>query len=136
MVLSLDGRRFEQVLSNLISNAVKYSPAEAPVLVRGLVHEGTPRIEVRDSGPGIPLEFQDHLFEPFSQGAVAPLVGRQQQGSTGLGLSIARKLTLKLGGLLSFETSEAGTCFFLDFPGPRNEEAGLGQRESGAEPAA
>ncbi len=113
--LCLDAGRFEQVLTNLLSNAIKFSPpgGMVDVVVRRIEGDFV-RIEVSDHGPGIPEEFQDRLFEKFSQ---ATNGSAQRVPGTGLGLSIAKSLTEKMGGRIGFETEEGnGTTMYVEFP--------------------
>lgn len=108
-----DRERLAQVLDNLLSNAVKFSPEGATVTVTADDLYDRIRISVIDRGPGIPEEFQHRLFDQFSQ--LDPSATRRAGGS-GLGLSIARGMTEKMGGSITFETSPTeGTTFHLDF---------------------
>jgi PAS domain S-box-containing protein len=110
----IDAGRFEQVLSNLISNAVKFSPAGEVVDVE--VGHGAPgwvRVSVTDRGPGISESFQDALFEKFSQATDS--AGGRARG-TGLGLSIAKMLTEAMEGHIGFETAVGeGTTMYVEF---------------------
>jgi CheY-like chemotaxis protein len=107
-----DPDRLMQVVTNLLSNAAKFSPPGADVVIRLLPGPATVRIEVEDSGPGIPEAFQDHVFEKFAQADASPT--RRFEG-TGLGLSIARKLIEAMGGSIGFRTVIGrGTVFYLD----------------------
>jgi PAS domain S-box-containing protein len=109
-----DPDRLMQVVTNLLSNAAKFSPPGADVLIRLLPDATTLRIEVEDSGQGIPDAFQDHIFEKFAQADASPT--RRFEG-TGLGLSIARKLIEAMGGSIGFTTVVGrGTIFHLELP--------------------
>jgi signal transduction histidine kinase len=109
-----DPDRLMQVVTNLLSNAAKFSPPGADVLIRLLPRETTLRIEVEDSGPGIPETFREHIFEKFAQADASP--ARRFEG-TGLGLSIARKLIEAMGGSIGFTTVVGrGTIFHLELP--------------------
>lgn len=101
---ALDGQRFRQVIDNLVSNATKFSEAGARVDVSLLVGDGTVAISVADTGPGIPANELDTLFEPFSRTSVTPTGGER---STGLGLAICRKVVEAHGGEISV-ASELG----------------------------
>jgi len=117
----VDEDRFIQVLTNLLSNAVKFSPAGMPVEI-SLSCEGaeSARIDVRDHGPGIPLEFRPRVFQRFSQ---ADASDARQKSGTGLGLSIAKGIVDKLGGEIGFRTTEGeGTTFFVRLPLVRNPD--------------
>jgi CheY-like chemotaxis protein len=109
-----DPYRLMQVVTNLLANAAKFSPPGADVLMRLLPGAATLRIEVEDSGPGIPEAFQAHIFEKFAQADASPT--RRFEG-TGLGLSIARKLIEAMGGSIGFTTVVGrGTIFHLELP--------------------
>lgn len=110
--LMADKSRMIQVMANLMSNAVKFSPDAGTVKVGLTRLDGNIRISVADDGPGIPEQFQAHLFEKFTQGDASD--GRQR-GGTGLGLSIAKTIVEMHDGDISFESEEGkGTTFFID----------------------
>ena len=110
----VDGDRFLQVLANLLSNALKFSPRGERVTLR-LARVG-PRlhVSVEDRGPGIPESFRARIFEKFAQ---ADGSDSRRKGGTGLGLSIARALVERMGGTLDFVSREgAGTTFRMELP--------------------
>jgi len=112
--VAVDPDRLMQVLTNLLSNAAKFSPAGAEVVVRMLSGETAMRVEVEDSGPGIPEAFRSRVFEKFAQ---ADSSGTRGFEGTGLGLSIARKLIEAMGGTIGFSTRLGqGTVFTLSLP--------------------
>jgi signal transduction histidine kinase len=107
-----DRARLIQVLFNLISNAIKFTPEGESVRVSMAMHGGRMRIAITDRGGGIPEVFRPYLFERFSQ----PQQGahRQHRGS-GLGLSIAKQIIESMGGSIAYETHMGeGTTFFVD----------------------
>ena len=109
-----DPDRLGQVLSNLLSNAAKFSPAGETVVVAVARHEERLRISVTDHGPGIPEAFQPRLFERFTQ---ADSSDSRRKGGTGLGLAITKAIVEKHGGHISFITREGiGTSFLVDLP--------------------
>jgi PAS domain S-box-containing protein len=114
LVVHVDPDRFQQVMTNLLSNAAKFSPPGGLVTVRASAAASRVRIEVHDDGPGIPAEFRDRIFERFSQ---ADGSDRRRHGGTGLGLSIVKGLVDRMGGAVSF-VSEAGqgTTFIVELP--------------------
>ncbi len=124
IVAGVDADRFIQVMTNLISNAVKFSPPGAPVeIALARTADGGARIEVRDRGPGIPTEFQPRIFLRFSQ-ADASSAG--QKGGTGLGLNIAKAIVDHLGGTIGFRPNAgAGTVFFVQLPAPPKNAAAM-----------
>ena len=115
LAASVDPDRFMQVVTNLVSNACKFSPPTSSVTVRLAAQDGRVRIEVRDQGPGIPAEFRQRIFRKFSQ---ADSSDTRQKGGTGLGLNISRAIVERMGGGIDFRSNEdgAGTTFFFDLP--------------------
>lgn len=114
LVAPVDRDRIEQVLTNLVSNAVKFSERGGTVTVRVGAHAGRARIDVADQGCGIPPEFRDQVFKPFAQ---ADSADSRRKGGTGLGLSICQSLVEQHGGRIGFD-SEAGkgTVFWVELP--------------------
>jgi signal transduction histidine kinase len=112
----VDGKRVHQVMTNLLTNAVKFSPAGASVEVHiCAANEHRTRVEVRDHGPGIACDFQPRVFSNFSQGDSSD---SRAKGGTGLGLAISKALVEQMGGNIGFETTlGAGTTFYLELPG-------------------
>jgi PAS domain S-box-containing protein len=111
--VNVDSDRLMQVLTNLLSNAAKFSPFGGVVTTAISTYDNTVRIAVTDQGPGIPPEFQPRIFEKFAQ-ADDPTSWRK--GGTGLGLNIARSIIERLGGTIGFTTSTNGTTFFVELP--------------------
>jgi PAS domain S-box-containing protein len=108
----VDADRLMQVITNLLSNAAKFSPLGADVHIRVRSGSTTIRVEVEDTGPGIPETFRDRIFEKFAQADAS--AARRFEG-TGLGLSIARKLIEAMGGSIGFSTVVgAGTIFYFE----------------------
>lgn len=89
---------FEQVLGNVVDNALKYTPASAPIAVTARKAPGGVAVEVADEGPGVPVEDIDRIFQKFYRSAA----GRGNAG-TGLGLSIAKGLMEAMGGSVAAE---------------------------------
>ena len=112
--VNADRSALEQILGNLVENAVKYTPENGEVTVRFLGDEGLGRIEVDDSGPGIDLVHRERVFERFYR--VDP--GRSRDlGGTGLGLSIAKHLVNAMGGEIGLtDAPGGGTRFWVTFP--------------------
>jgi signal transduction histidine kinase len=107
-VLETDGDRVLQVISNLLANAFRWTPDGGRVGLALNQVDGTIRIAVDDSGPGIPQEEQDRIFRPFWS--------RDGHG-TGLGLAIARELATALGGEIELQTQAGkGSRFELVLP--------------------
>ncbi len=109
-----DPDRLTQILTNLISNAAKFSPSGMTVTLSAEHTAGHVHIRVCDHGPGIPLEFQERIFEKFAQ---ADAGNARMRGGTGLGLNICKALAERLGGQICFETRQGlGTTFTLNLP--------------------
>jgi two-component system sensor histidine kinase KdpD len=101
-----------RALTNLLENALKYSPPDSRVILRVYREHGDLRFQVDDSGPGVATGERDKIFEPFFRGS-----GSDRARGTGLGLSIARQLAELQGGSVRYEPrSEGGSRFTLSLP--------------------
>ena len=115
--VKIDGIRLKQVLSNMVSNAIKFTPQGGSVRLEAtLIHrhekEATLHFEVRDTGIGIPEDKLSSLFDEFTQ--VDNKVNRLHQG-TGLGLSISNYIVQAMGSTIQVESeSDVGSCFSFD----------------------
>ena len=109
-----DRNRLIQVMTNLLSNAAKFSPKGASVdIICGCLNE-TVRVSVKDYGSGIPQEFRQHVFDKFAQAASS---STRENGGTGLGLNISKSLIEIHGGIIDFKTEmNVGTTFYFDLP--------------------
>lgn len=114
VMVNVDSDRMTQVLTNLLSNAAKFSPPQSRVEI-GVHRVGTRvRVSVRDHGSGIPEEFKGRIFQKFAQ---ADSSDTRQKGGTGLGLSIVKAIVEKHGGTIGFDTVMGeGTTFYFDLP--------------------
>ena len=109
-----DADRLVQVLTNLISNACKFSPAQASVEIETSEHDGRVRVDVIDHGPGISEAFRGRIFQKFSQEDSSDM---RQKGGTGLGLSISKAIVEGLGGEIGFDTETGkGSRFYFYLP--------------------
>jgi two-component system sensor histidine kinase KdpD len=97
------------VLANLLSNALKYSPAGTPIEVRATLDRDHVITEVSDRGPGVPRGDHDHIFDKFTR--LGEHLTRPQQG-IGLGLYIARRSMEQLGGSIWYEDRPGGGARF------------------------
>jgi signal transduction histidine kinase len=116
MPVEVDPSRVQQVLLNLLSNAFKFTPSDGTVRIelRGLPDGNSVRVEVADSGPGIPADQREEVFERFHQ---LEATAKRRMGGTGLGLHIARELVLLHGGFIEVdEAPEGGALFTVELP--------------------
>jgi PAS domain S-box-containing protein len=112
--LSFDTGKIEQVLNNLISNAVKFSQPDTTIEVRARAQDFGVLISVRDQGPGIPEAERDKLFQSFGRTSVRSITTER---STGLGLAIARKIVEEHGGRIWMESQvDVGSTFLFTLP--------------------
>ena len=114
VVVAADADRLAQVMTNLLSNAAKFSPRGSRVEVSTRRMDNFMRIKVRDSGPGVPEEFKERIFDKFSQADASS--SRRHEGS-GLGLSIVKALVEGMGGSIGFSSAPgSGATFYFDLP--------------------
>ena len=131
-----DSTRFKQILLNLIGNAIKFTPEGGKIELSASKIDQMVRVEVRDSGPGIPPEEQRRIFEAFYRLTNAD---KTTEG-TGLGLAITQRLVELHGGKLGLESEPgSGSCFYFTLPlaptfraeAPPNEKSRSFSAESG-----
>lgn len=106
LVVRADPHRLRQILTNLLSNALKFTPRGGTIELKVRTDDGKVVFEIRDSGSGIPVEQLDRIFESFYQvdGSTT-----RSAGGTGLGLTISRRLARMMGGDLVLESEGPGT---------------------------
>jgi signal transduction histidine kinase len=107
-IIVADRDRFEQILVNLLSNANRFAPAGGSIAVQVRADDDEVIISVSDTGPGIPPEEQQHIFEAFYRGRDG---GRRRVPGMGMGLAIAKSLTELHGGRIWLESGEGGSTF-------------------------
>lgn len=118
-----------RVISNLISNAIKFSPVDATIHIKSIQRENYVQIAVNDHGIGIPDEMKDKVFNMFTDAKRAGTIGEK---SFGLGLSICKQIIEKHHGKIWFESSpKKGTTFYLKLPKPKGMELIVIDSESG-----
>lgn len=112
----LDINKFQQVINNLVSNALKFTPDGGRIGVRVTVHDGRAVVTVTDTGVGIPKKLQPVLFEKFTK---ARRPGLRGEKSTGLGMSVIQTLVGLHQGTIHFTFTSAagtGTTFTIALP--------------------
>jgi two-component system, sensor histidine kinase and response regulator len=109
-----DAERLMQIISNLVSNALKYSPSQTTIRVRSSCADGRARVEVEDQGPGISEDEIAHLFQEFVRLRNRPTGG---ETSSGVGLSITRDLVEMHSGKIGVESKVGtGSVFWFELP--------------------
>lgn len=112
-ILTVDPERIGLVFSNLLANAIRHTPSGGQVCLRARPAASGLRFEVRDSGPGIPREFQREIFQKFFRIPDSP------SGAAGLGLSIAREIVEAHGGEIGVDSEPGQGCtFYFVLPQP------------------
>ncbi len=112
--INVDPMRLGQVLNNLLSNACKFSPKGAEVLLDHVVVDNMVEVSVIDQGSGIPEAFRNRIFQKFSQ---ADAGSARSKGGTGLGLVICKELIERMHGEIGYESCESqGTRFWFRLP--------------------
>lgn len=118
LTIRADPLKLSWVISNLIANALRYTPSDGAVSVSSLRTDSQARLKVCDSGPGIAPEVREHLFERFAQWNV----NGAEPGSAGLGLAIAKEIVEAHGGRIFVESAPGhGTCFTVELPAEQED---------------
>jgi signal transduction histidine kinase len=110
--VSVDPVQMDQVLTNLLENAGRHSPAGGEIQVSVLWMHGAVQVRVADEGPGIPREERERVFEAFYRGASSP-----ETPGSGLGLAIARAVVVAHGGRIWIEDTPQGCVVAFEIPG-------------------
>jgi signal transduction histidine kinase/DNA-binding response OmpR family regulator len=119
-VLDADRLRFRQVVLNLLSNAVKFTPDGGQVDVRAAINGQDLVVEVADTGPGVPAEDRQRIFDSFQQGTRHP----EQTEGTGLGLTLSKRILELHGGRIWVESEPGqGSTFGFALPTRSGEQA-------------
>ncbi|MBS4538395.1 HAMP domain-containing histidine kinase [Clostridium sp. D2Q-11] len=109
---SFDSRQIERVLSNLISNSIKYNPKGTTLFIKLIYNEDNIEIQVADNGVGIPETLRNNIFDPFVRGDQA----RSSSGGSGLGLAISKRIIEKHNGQLILDDDTSLTKFIIRLP--------------------
>ena len=118
ITIRADPVKLSWVISNLIANALRYTPEGGSIQVTSARAAGGLRLRVTDTGPGVPPELRQHLFERFAQWNVKGMA----PGSAGLGLAIAKEIVEAHGGRIFVDNApERGTCFTVELPAIRDQ---------------
>ena len=115
--VTIDRVRFRQLLDNLISNAIKFTQRGGIEVRSAYRPDNRLRIEVTDTGIGVPPERRAGLFEDFGQSDPHG----SEPGGAGLGLAICRRITETMGGTIGLEDTGSGSCFWFEIPCPPTE---------------
>jgi signal transduction histidine kinase/ActR/RegA family two-component response regulator len=126
-----DELRFKQVVLNLVSNAVKFTPDGGSVVIWAEEVDTDLHVSVKDTGVGIPVKDRERIFESFQQGGR----GASREEGTGLGLTLSRRIVELLGGRMWLE-SEVGVGSTVGFSIPMRRRRGKIQREGQAQASA
>lgn len=112
--VNADERRLVQLMLNLLTNAIKFSPPQSSVFISVEPKGNSVRVSVRDQGPGIPKEFEPKLFNRFTQ---ADSSAKRTFQGTGLGLYICKNIVEGHGGMISYESKLGeGSVFYFELP--------------------
>lgn len=119
LMARMDARLIMQVVTNLVDNALKYTPADAPIVVRTLRRDGMAVVEVADGGPGIPDESKEKVFEMFYTTSKGKGDGRR---GLGLGLALCKAIIAAHGGSICVrDNAPSGAVFCFTLPEERIE---------------
>ena len=108
LAILVDRRRIGSVFTNLFVNALEVMPLGGSIHISAYSFDGTVIMKVRDSGPGVPAEIRDRVFEPF--------VTAGKSNGWGLGLASARQVIVEHGGEMWLEARAGGACFAFSLP--------------------
>ena len=103
----LDSNKFEQALLNLVMNGLEAMPHGGQLTIAAVADNGEIRVSVEDNGPGIPLEVQQNLFQPYFS---------TKADGCGMGLALSEKLIGQHGGRIEYTTNSIGTTFSIVVP--------------------
>ena len=109
-----DEERIEQVLTNLLANAIKFSPVGGRIRVETRADDEWVEVRVTDEGPGVPVRYRESIFERYRQ---VPRSDAAARPGSGLGLAICQAIVSQSGGTMGLESEEGrGSCFWFRLP--------------------
>ncbi len=111
LTVNVDGSKVERIVENLLANTLRHTPAGTPVWVRVEAADGGALIVVEDSGPGVPEDLRDAIFQPFQQGPDAP----EHSPGVGVGLTLVARFAELLGGRAWVQERPGGGASFRVF---------------------
>lgn len=130
-MIHLDADKITQVITNLISNAVKFSEVGGTVRITARLYEYPKKminITVEDNGPGVPISFKDKMFSKFSQ---ADSTDKREKPGTGLGLYISQKIISAHGGKIGYKDADPkGSIFYFELPIENYNVITYGEKQS------
>jgi len=109
--IEADEQRLDRVLTNLVANAIKYSPKGKTVTISAHRQKNAVMVRVQDQGPGIPADMLESVFERFQQVGAA-----KTKGGSGLGLTICKAIVEMHGGKIWVESADQGSTFIFTLP--------------------
>src|SRR6185503_7822197 len=118
--LHINREKIWRVISNLISNAIKFSPVDSVIKVKAIQKQGNVVIAVKDHGIGIPDNMKDKVFNMFTNAKRPGTIGEK---SFGLGLSISKQIIEKHSGKIWFDSvQDKGTTFYISLPKSQDKD--------------
>lgn len=128
--VNIDAMRLQQVLTNLLSNAAKFSPPHSEILISFSLEPTQVLVKIQDQGVGIAQAEQHKLFKKFSQ---IDSSSTRQKGGTGLGLAISKELIERMGGNIGVSSSPGhGSCFYFSLPLVKTELSHIDKTNQGS----
>ena len=106
-----DAERLQQCLTNLVENAIKYTPADAVIELYSSRSDADVVAHVRDHGPGVPRADKTRIFDRFARGSV-PTIGKDGGAGSGIGLSVVKLLVERMGGSVAVADAPGGGADF------------------------
>jgi signal transduction histidine kinase len=112
LMLKSDRKKMQRIVTNLLENAIKYTPENGTVIISVAAQNGEVQIDFKDSGVGISEDDLPHIFERFYR-----CDRSRSQGGVGLGLSLVKAYTVSINGSIHVESApDEGSLFALRFP--------------------